>query len=387
MKNLIILTRANPLSHGGLLLLMLAGLPAAQAADTDYQTGSWYLGAGFGKARANIDQAQIAADLQQAGFGVNNVSRDRRDESYKLYGGYQLLPYLALEGGYYDLGNFSFAADTLPVSLYRGETRIKGLNLALVGTLPLTSQLSALAKLGAVFHDSDTRFASNGLINVDGLNDDNQYLKHQFGVGLQYQFDAALALRLEAERYRIDDLVGHSGDVDVVTLSMVYRYGAEQPYREPTPAPQPMMERTPDAPMTARPAAPAEEQVPMTSGVIELDDVHFEFDQSRLTPATQATQAIVRQHLQTLKANPQTKVRIAGYTSKSGSESYNQRLSEQRAEAIKAFLVQEGLASPDRLTTIGFGEHQTAEYEADPTQLRSPAAKANMRVLFEITVE
>lgn len=382
MKKLHI-TRAKSLRPCGLLLL-LAWLPGAQAADTDYEAGSWYLGAGIGKARASIDQQQIAVDLQNAGFIVNDVSRDRRDQSYKLYAGYQLLPYLAIEGGYFDLGDFNFQADTIPMSLYGGETSVQGINLALIGTLPLTDQLSALAKLGLTYNDSDTRFSSNGLVSVNGFSSSSHYTSHQFGVGLQYQLSTALALRLEAERYRIDDLVGSKGDIDVVTLGLTYRYGSAAPYYEPTPAPEPAARAYPERSPDAAPVAPMESQVAMTSGVIVLDDVHFEFDQSRLTPATQAT---LRQHLQKLKANPNAQVRIAGYTSKSGSESYNQRLSEQRAEAIKTFLVAEGIASPQRLTTIGFGEHQNAEYEADPQQLRSAAAKANMRVLFEIKVE
>lgn len=380
MKNLSITSKAPSMRHCGLLLL-LAALPCAQAADTDFDVGSWYLGAGIGKSRASIDQQQIATQLQNAGFVVNNVSRDRRDQNYKLFAGYQVLPYLAVEGGYFDLGEFNFQADTVPMSLYGGETSVKGINLALVATLPLTDQLSALARLGLTYNDSDTRFSSNGLVGVNGFSSSTHYTSHQFGLGLMYQLNEALALRLEVERYRIDDLVGSNGDIDVITLGVLYRYGSATPYYEPTAAPEPMARSTP---VMTPDAAPAEEQVAMTAGVIELADVHFEFDQSRLTPATQV---ILRKHLQQLKANPNMQVRIAGYTSKSGSEAYNQRLSEQRAEAIKAFLVAEGIASPDRLTTIGFGEHQNAEFEANPTQLRSDAAKANMRVLFEIKVE
>ena len=98
MKNLSITSIAPAMRFCSLLLV--AAIPCAQAADTDFEVGSWYLGAGIGKSSANIDQQKIALDLQNAGFTVNNVSRDRRDDSYKLYGGYQLMPYLALEGGY-----------------------------------------------------------------------------------------------------------------------------------------------------------------------------------------------------------------------------------------------------------------------------------------------
>jgi outer membrane protein OmpA-like peptidoglycan-associated protein len=52
---------------------------------------------------------------------------------------------------------------------------------------------------------------------------------------------------------------------------------------------------------------------------------------------------------------PDTNIRIAGHTDSTGSEDYNQKLSERRAEAVKAALVGTGV-NPSRLTTIGYGE-------------------------------
>ena len=46
---------------------------------------------------------------------------------------------------------------------------------------------------------------------------------------------------------------------------------------------------------------------------------------------------------------------VAGYTDDSGDASFNQQLSEQRAEAVKAELVANG-ANPDKITTVGYGE-------------------------------
>jgi outer membrane protein OmpA-like peptidoglycan-associated protein len=62
-------------------------------------------------------------------------------------------------------------------------------------------------------------------------------------------------------------------------------------------------------------------------------------------------------------------------------------LSERRASAVQEYLINEGVVSPDRLSTIGYGESNPAMYEAAPKELYSTAAKANMRVLFEITVQ
>jgi outer membrane protein OmpA-like peptidoglycan-associated protein len=66
---------------------------------------------------------------------------------------------------------------------------------------------------------------------------------------------------------------------------------------------------------------------------------------------------------------------------------YNQRLSERRASSVQAYLINEGIITPDRLSTIGYGETDPAMYEAAPKELYSKAAKANMRVLFSITVK
>jgi OOP family OmpA-OmpF porin len=62
-------------------------------------------------------------------------------------------------------------------------------------------------------------------------------------------------------------------------------------------------------------------------------------------------------------------------------------LSERRASAVREYLVNEGVIAPDRLSTIGYGETNPAVYEAAPKELYSAAAKANMRVLFEIVVQ
>lgn len=80
-------------------------------------------------------------------------------------------------------------------------------------------------------------------------------------------------------------------------------------------------------------------------------------------------------------------VNIAGYASASGTAKYNQSLSERRAKAVQECLIQEGLITPDRLSTIGYGETKPAEYEVASKGLYSKAAKANMRVLFEIIVK
>jgi len=118
--------------------------------------------------------------------------------------------------------------------------------------------------------------------------------------------------------------------------------------------------------------------------VLAFEDVHFDFDKSVLTPEAKA---ILKRDIQLLKDNPKAKVRLAGYTSASGTDAYNQALSERRSASVRDYLVSEGVITPERLTTIGYGEADPAMYEAAPKQIYSKAAKANMRCLFEIVVE
>lgn len=118
--------------------------------------------------------------------------------------------------------------------------------------------------------------------------------------------------------------------------------------------------------------------------VLAFEDIHFDFDKSTLKPEAQA---ILKRDIQLLKDNPNAKIRIAGYTSAAGTNLYNQKLSERRAAAVQEYLINEGLIAPDRLSTIGYGETDPAMYEAAPKEIYSKAAKANMRVLFEIIVK
>ncbi len=83
-----------------------------------------------------------------------------------------------------------------------------------------------------------------------------------------------------------------------------------------------------------------------------LVGVNFEFNSAKLLGESYP---ILYDAAKTLLMNPNMKVEIQGYTDNVGSESYNKKLSQKRAEAVKGYLTSKGIAA-NRLTAAGFGE-------------------------------
>src|SRR3990167_2113129 len=122
-----------------LRVLTLAGLGSLIAA-TAYadEPGFFYGGISAGNARSDVDEAAVAAGVL-GGAAVTGISSDERDNGYKLFGGYQLNRNIGFEAGYFDLGKTTFSA-TAPGGAFNNDTRMRGLNLDLVGTLPITAK-------------------------------------------------------------------------------------------------------------------------------------------------------------------------------------------------------------------------------------------------------
>jgi outer membrane protein OmpA-like peptidoglycan-associated protein len=79
----------------------------------------------------------------------------------------------------------------------------------------------------------------------------------------------------------------------------------------------------------------------------------FASDGIELLPEAKDRVFHVAMALQSLK--PDQVVMVAGHTDATGSDTYNQRLSTARAEAIRTYLVSQGVA-PDRIQAVGEGE-------------------------------
>lgn len=87
---------------------------------------------------------------------------------------------------------------------------------------------------------------------------------------------------------------------------------------------------------------------------IALENIHFEFNSATLTPgARNSLQRVVR----SLRSQPEGEVEIAGHTDSLGNDGYNLKLSQQRANSVRAFLISNGV-NAGRLSANGYGEQQ-----------------------------
>ena len=107
-----------------------------------------------------------------------------------------------------------------------------------------------------------------------------------------------------------------------------------------------------------------------------LKDIFFEFDTSTIL---QQSYFELRSLISLLETYPTMRVEIRGHTDAKGSDSYNQRLSENRAKAVTDYLISKGI-SEKRLQYKGYGK--TLPIDTNDTE---EGRANNRRVEFKIT--
>lgn len=137
-------------------------------------------------------------------------------------------------------------------------------------------------------------------------------------------------------------------------------------YQEPTPPAAKVIE----PPKPTQPPAPKRE-TPVFNNVL------FDFDKSNIRPDAEPVLTSV---VDSMNKFPKDTMVIEGHTCNVGEEAYNMGLGQRRADSVKKWLVEHGVAD-GRVTTTSLGETQPAVANDTPAN-----RKLNRRVVFKVTM-
>lgn len=347
----------------------------AMAAEND-----WYVGANIGQSKANIDDKRITEFLTANGFS-SSIKDNDKSFAGKFYSGYNLNQNFSVEFGYFNLGNLGYFATTTPQGTLDGNMKVSGLNLDLVGTLPVTKNLSAFGRFGVTHAHTRDRFVGTGAVNVINPNPRSSDNNLKAGIGLQYAFTDNLSVRGEFERYRINDAVSNRGDVDMISVGLVYRFGAKPSkvvFTETMPAPIPAYL---PAPIVER--VTVVESKPIMRINLSADSL-FDFNKSTIKPEGKAALDDLGSKLNGVTYS---KISVVGHTDRIGSDQYNQSLSEDRANAVKDYLVTNLNISSNSIYANGVGESQATMNEKCQGTKKTPKLIACLQPDRRVDIE
>lgn len=327
--------------------LGLAGFAAMNSQFAVAADPHWYGGLGVGQSSASIDDSQITSKLLGSGLTTTTMTDDNRDFAFKLFGGYKFTPNFSLEGGYFNLGQFGFTSTTVPAGSLNGKLKVQGLNLDAVGIVPIAKDFSLFGRLGLQYAQTRDNFSGSGQVVVSNSNPSSTQVNYKFGMGVQYDVSESLALRGEWERYRINDAVGGRGDVDMLSVGLVYLFGVEKPAPLAAIPPPPRIIEVAPVVLVVVPLPPVR-----TEQYCSILDLHFEINQSTVQRESDEKIDTVATFM---RKYPDTTAVIEGHSDEVGPTADNMLLSQRRAENVVSYLAAHGIAL-SRLKAVGFGE-------------------------------
>jgi OmpA-OmpF porin, OOP family len=208
------------------------------------QQSPFYVGGAIGKAQYDFDFTGQVRNLSTGYPPVTSATlHDKSDTGYKLTLGYQVVPHLAVELDYVDLGKIrtSYEFNGLGRFTREGTYKTNGINLSGLFSQPINEQFSVLGRLGMFYSKlqySETgenfpAFIPNTLPPIHSFTaPDLKRSKLSYGLGFDYRMNAATALRLGWDRYtKIGNPMGNSetengrfDNVDLYSLGVMFRF-------------------------------------------------------------------------------------------------------------------------------------------------------------------
>jgi len=181
--------------------LSLAMVPAAFAAEG----AGWYLGGGFGRFNAGID------DVDQLDDAIEGW--DESDDTYKLFAGYRVNNFLSFELDYVNLGEPSGAV----VPGFNVDRAVDGFAPYVIGTVPLGNWFEVYGRLGYYFYDATGQQETelNGNVQFDEESEDLVW-----GAGVGARIGEKVSLRFEYEKFDLQGL----DDADSLWLTAAWKF-------------------------------------------------------------------------------------------------------------------------------------------------------------------
>jgi OOP family OmpA-OmpF porin len=161
----------------------------------------------------NAGQANTEAGLDE----FTAVSKDEKNNAFKLYGGYNFTKNWGIEVGYADFGKLS--------NVYRvGATNIgftarsRALYVAGTGTLPVTEQFSLFAKVGVTANNSSVSASAPGIT----VTDRGTQSSVMGGIGASYYFTKNIGVVAEYENF--GKLDSDNAKADMWSIGLRYKF-------------------------------------------------------------------------------------------------------------------------------------------------------------------
>lgn len=134
--------------------------------------------------------------------------------------------------------------------------------------------------------------------------------------------------------------------------------GEAEPAREIVKAP-------PSRPPAPRPVSESERQL-VESGRIRIENVYFESGSARLLSESETS---LKEAGEALEKFPDLRIEVQGHTDSRGSNAYNMRLSQSRAEAVRSYLLSHFRLERANLQALGYGETRRETRERNEEEL------------------
>jgi opacity protein-like surface antigen len=211
-------------------LALLVAVPAVAA------ERGFYAGLDAGQYAYDLDtngaSRQITDGLADLGLTTSNPSSDTSEDGF-TYGvviGYQLLPYLAFEAAWVDLGNAEYkygatVSDGTTSADVRASATVDsaGPTLSALGILPFGKGWEAYARVGGYYGSNDTKLRVTVGSIEQSASDDSSSTSFVWGGGIGYTRQL-YTVRLDYQLFTDVGDDGAEGDIDRIALVAIKRF-------------------------------------------------------------------------------------------------------------------------------------------------------------------